>query len=346
MNIPILSLTLKEYASLIKETLGKGARHAEKVYASWCRKGTIPHKDPLFRNAQLLLENILNSTDFTLPRIRTVIPAGDTRKILIELHDGLVVESVVIPMKFGWSLCVSSQVGCRMGCTFCQTGRMGLKRHLTAGEIVSQLYAARNLLGYPIRNVVFMGMGEPMDNLDAVLQAIEVMTDQSGFALGKRHITISTVGRIDGIRRLIDEADPAINLAVSINAPNDAIRKTIMPITRKYSMEALRQILLEYCAHPKRAVLVEYVLIGGVTDSLEAADELADYLRGLRVKVSLIPYNAQASDPYDPPADGVLDSFAERMRLHGYYTLVRRTRGIRSWLPVDNWETLVIPKRT
>jgi len=327
MNISILSFTQKEYASLIHKSVGKGAQHAERVYSEWCRTGVVKAEHPAFRNARNLLQEILSGTDFALPKVKTQIDSGGIRKVLLELSDGYVVESVVIPMKFGWSLCVSSQVGCRMGCTFCQTGRMGLKRHLTTEEIVSQLFIAKHILGFDIRNIVFMGMGEPMDNFDAVLQAIEVMTDQSGLALGKRHITISTVGRIDGIRRLMEDGDPAINLAVSINAPNDAVRKKIMPLTRKYNMASLKGVLLEYCLHPRRSILVEYVLIGGVTDSLESADELAEYLQDLRVKVNLIPYNAQESDPYNPPEEGVLDAFAERMRSHGYYTRVRKTKG-------------------
>lgn len=327
MNISILSLTKQEYAQEAVRILGKGAEHAGRLYSEWCRTGKVEGEHAAFDNAQKLLKELIVNTDFSVPVVEKVIHAGETRKFVINLKDGLAVESVIIPMKFGWSLCVSSQVGCRMGCRFCQTGRMGLKRHLRSEEIVAQLFVARHILGYEIRNIVFMGMGEPMDNFDAVMRAVRVMTDQSGFALGKRHITISTVGRIDGIRRLMEEGDPGINLAVSINAPNDDVRKKIMPLTRKYNMAALKDVLIEYCSRLRRSILIEYVLMGGMTDSLEAADELAEYLRGLPVKVNLIPYNAQEPDPYDPPRAESVEAFAERMRLHGYSTLLRKTKG-------------------
>lgn len=326
-KISIFAHTQNSYASAIREILGKGYDHAALIYSEWFRKGSAKGESTAFCNAKKLLEDILAITDFTLPEISHRIKQETTEKFLMRLPEGYEIESVIIPMKFGWSLCVSSQVGCRMGCTFCQTGRMGLIRQLTAQEIVAQLFIAKVLLGYPIRNVVFMGMGEPMDNFDAVMRAIDVFTDPCGLGLGKSHITISTSGRIDGIRRLMEEGDPAINLAVSVNAHNDEARTKIMPINRKYDMAALRKVLDEYCSNPRRAILAEYVMIKGHNDSLSAADELAEYLKGLRVKINLIPYNPQNPDRYQPPATEDLEAFAKRLREKGYYTLLRLTKG-------------------
>src|SRR5262249_45643052 len=152
-----------------------------------------------------------------------------------------------IPMKTQETLCVSSQVGCRMGCTFCETGRMGLKRHLTASEIVAQVFTARFLLKFPIRNVVFMGMGEPFDNFDEVKQAIRVLTDQNGLALGMHRLTVSTSGKIEGILRLADDLEISPNLAVSLNAANDELRSKLMPHNRKDNLTALRDAIVYYC---------------------------------------------------------------------------------------------------
>ncbi|ADI38157.1 23S rRNA (adenine(2503)-C(2))-methyltransferase RlmN [Waddlia chondrophila] len=325
--IPILSHTRESYSQAVAKALGKGLQHAALLYREWMRTGNVSSKHPAFYNAPLLYEEILQVTDFSLPEISHQLTDGDVRKLLIRFDDGNVVESVVIPMQFGLSLCVSSQAGCRMGCTFCQTGRIGLKRHLRSEEIVAQGFIARHVLRLPIRNIVFMGMGEPMDNFDAVSQAIKVFSDQGGMAFGMRHLTVSTVGRVDGIRRFVSEVNPAVNLAVSINAPNDALRKTLMPLTRKYSLGTIKEALLDYCSHPRRSVLIGYVLIKGVNDSLELADELAAYIKGLRAKVNLIPYNPQESDPYETPESESVNAFAARLRAQGVSTLLRQTKG-------------------
>lgn len=316
----ILACTSSEYVQYIFATLAKGKEQAKKGYAQWTRTGSFPFKPALF-------QQIAAKSDFTLPQLVASFQNGGVEKMILQLSDSLQIESVVIPMQFGISLCVSSQVGCRMGCTFCQTGRMGLVRHLSVAEIVAQLFIAKHLLGYRVRNIVFMGMGEPFDNFDTVHQAIKIFTDPLGFNIAPKHITISTSGRLDGIKRMRLEIDPCIRLALSINAPNDTIRKKIMPLTRKYNMPALKEELLLYCQHPQRTLLAEYVLLKGITDSLEAADELASYLKGLPVRINLIPYNPQISDPYAPPDQTTLQAFKKRLQEHGYHTLLRLTKG-------------------
>lgn len=328
--ISIFEHTQQSYATAIRQALGKGYEHACLLYSEWYRQGSATHRHPAFANAQKLYEAIREITDWSLPTVSPRHSQESTQKFLTFLPDQYEIESVAIAMKFGWSLCVSSQVGCRMGCTFCQTGRMGLLRHLSTKEIVSQLFNAKHILKYDVRNIVFMGMGEPMDNFDAVKQAVAIFTDPSGFNLAKRHITISTSGRIDGIKRMEAELDPAVNLAVSVNAPNNSVRTRLMPINRKYNMEKLHEAMREYCSHPRREILIEYVLIKGHTDSLEDAAQLASYLQGLRVKVNLIPYNPQNPDPFASPDPAQIDAFAGFMRQAGYGVLVRQTKGERT----------------
>jgi 23S rRNA (adenine2503-C2)-methyltransferase len=198
---------------------------------------------------------------------------------------------------------------------------------LSCAEIVAQLFWARFVLAKGVRNIVFMGMGEPFDNYDAVMQAIAVMTDAGGLGLGSSRITISTSGNVDAILRMSEEADPALNLAVSVNAPSDTIRNRIMPVNRQWNMGELKSAMQKYCTHPRREIFIEYVLLQGINDSLEAADQLAEYLRGIRVKVNLIPYNPQTRDRFAPPNMQQRETFLKRMRDHGYQTSLRGTKG-------------------
>jgi 23S rRNA (adenine2503-C2)-methyltransferase len=331
-SIPIFKHTQQSYAAVIYERLGKGREHAALVYAEWFRYGNVEGRSPAFKNALPLLQHILALTDFEIPALASQVSIEDvttveTTKFLLRTHDALETESVLIPMQSGWTLCISSQVGCRMGCAFCETGKMGLLRHLSTEEIVAQVFTAKIKLKCPVRNIVLMGMGEPLDNYDNVMQAIRVLTSPGGLGFEYSHITLSTSGRVEEMYRLIDEADPSLNLAVSVNAPNDEVRRRLMPINRQHDMAALYQAMAAYCAHPRREILIEYVLISGYTDAEEHADQLAVYLRGLRVKINVIPYNPQSRDRFQPPAVEKVDRFVERLRSHGYRVLVRRNKG-------------------
>lgn len=276
---------------------------------------------------QPLLEKIREMTDFSLPEHTVVHKEEGTVKFLLKLSDGLECESVFIPMQATSTLCISSQVGCKMGCLFCETGRMGLIRHLTTEEIVAQVFIAVYLLQMKVKNIVFMGMGEPLDNFAAVMQAIAVLTQDAGMSFGPSRITVSTSGLVDQIDQLSKEASPALNLAVSLNASRDEIRQKIMPVNRKWDMASLKGAMLRFCAHPRRQIFIEYVLLEGVNDSLECADELALYLQGLKVKVNLIPYNPQSRDRFSTPSQEVIEAFWGRMRHHGFLTFLRRTKG-------------------
>jgi len=214
-----------------------------------------------------------------------------------------------------------------MGCAFCETGKMGLLRHLSTTEILSQVFQARFHLGISVRNIVFMGMGEPLDNYDAVMQSIAILTDMNGFGMGPSRITVSTSGLVERIYQLIKEADPALNLAVSVNAPDDGVRNRLMPVNRKHDMAALRKAMEAYCENPRRKILIEYVLIKGKTDSLEDADKLAAYLKDLKVTVNVIPYNPQSRDVFETPDERQVRAFVTRLKEHHYDVFVRSTRG-------------------
>jgi len=318
--------TQETFSERIFSQFGKGKLHAKRLYAHWMQKGALDGIE-IEPQAKALFDEIVEVTDFSLPEHLVVHNEDETVKFLVKLEGGLEVESVFIPMKLKNTLCISSQVGCKMGCAFCETGRMGLLRNLSAGEIVAQVFIAVRVLGMAVDNIVFMGMGEPLDNFEAVVGAIAVLTDQAGLRFGPSRISVSTSGLVDKIDALAERVDPAVNLAVSVNAPNDEIRRRIMPVNRKWDMAALKEAMVRFCMHPRRQIFVEYVLLEGINDSLECADQLAEYLRGLKVKVNLIPYNPQSRDRFAPPEPEVVEAFFERMRQAGYLTLVRQTKG-------------------
>jgi len=254
-------------------------------------------------------------------------------------------ESVIIPMlgRTGTrtrTLCVSSQVGCAMNCGFCETAQMGLIRSLTPREIVAQWWVATHTLGARIDNIVFMGMGEPLDNLSAVLDAIAVLTDHHGPAVPMSAITISTVGRVDGLRRLVDVVQTPgwkrLGLALSLNAPSDAVRDQIMPLNRKWGMDELRRVMVELMrVRGSRKILFEYVLIPGVNDAPEHAAMVADWLapfmrtesRGHVGLLNVIPYNPRRDSPWDAPDERDVTDFVDRLAALGVFVKRRRTKG-------------------
>lgn len=211
-----------------------------------------------------------------------------SEKILLKTHDNLLIEIVIMPYKNRTTLCLSSQVGCKMGCTFCQTGKMGLKRNLTSGEILYQLLLAKQL-STNVSNVVFMGMGEPLDNYEEVIKACKTMVDPSGFNLSRSKVTVSTSGLIPQIEKL--GKDLPVRLAISLHSADEEVRSKMMPINRKYPLSELKKVLLNYPAPKRHGITFEYVLIDGVNDSIQDAKKLVKFIHGLKVKVNLIPIN-------------------------------------------------------
>jgi len=326
-KISLLSHTHQSFCDLITNELGKGSLHAGLIYEEYYRTGNVSGGHPAFNNAQAILQDILNRLDFAVSPLSLEKNDGTTKKFLLKTRDQLEVESVLIPMQAGGTLCISSQVGCRMGCAFCETGKMGLLRNLTVEEIIGQVFVARHILKYQIRNVVFMGMGEPFDNYENVMRAAKILMDSKEFGFGRNHITISTSGLVEGILMFTHDPAPKPNLAVSINAPIDGMRNRLMPINRKHNMQQLYHAMREYNEVTGLEILTAYVLIKDVNDSLEHANLLAIYLKGLYVKINLIPYNPQTRDRFARPDDQVINNFCQSLRSQGYKTLLRQTKG-------------------
>ncbi|CAE7943672.1 rlmN1 [Symbiodinium necroappetens] len=261
-------------------------------------------------------------------------PAGRSLPQVTNSTD-LETESVIIPMRkrhgISHTLCVSSQVGCAMGCEFCETAQMGLLRSLTSEEILAQWFAAKHHLGVDITNIVFMGMGEPLDNIDAVIAAIEALTDHAGAAVAMRRITVSTVGRLDGIAKLREfasrEGNKQLGLAVSINAPNDEIRNTIMPINKAMPLADLIPALERWPVKANSKICAEYVLIPGVNDAAEHADEIADRLRNVPCCLNVIPYNPRRNSPWPAPTEESVQAFLRRLESRGQFCKQRKTKG-------------------
>lgn len=252
---------------------------------------------------------------------------GGTRKLLFLTADQLPVEAVLMPrQRGGLTLCISSQVGCRVGCTFCRTGEMGLLRNLTTGEIVDQVRWAGHLAGEVPRNVVFMGMGEPLENVEAVIAAIRVLRASEHYAIGQARITVSTSGHLPGMRRLA-EALPRVNLAVSLNAPTDALRSEIMPINRRYPLAQLLEVMDAYPKGSKSTIMVEYVLLAGVNDQPEHAAQLRAMLVDRPIKLNLIAYNPVPGLPYERPTPEQAKAFRAAVGSVGKGVLLRYSWG-------------------
>jgi len=319
--LPALGLTCAELAGEIRKR-GGGApgQEAARLYSGLFKTGAVPRPSGAGPSP---------GPELRLPewRIARKQESGGVVKFASALDGGALVESVVIPTGSRTTLCVSSQAGCAMGCRFCETGRMGLVRQLAAEEIVWQAFAARFMLKRDFSNAVFMGMGEPLDNFEAVAQAIRVLSDPRGMNIPCRRITLSTAGHADGIRRLASLRFTNLRLAVSLNAASDSLRSKLMPINRKYPLAALKKALLEYPLEKGGVFLVEYVLLAGVNDALEHADELADYLSDIPARINLIAYNAGRHPAFSAPDEARVLSFRQRLAERRLFVRVRPSRG-------------------
>ncbi|RJR44946.1 MAG: 23S rRNA (adenine(2503)-C(2))-methyltransferase RlmN [Desulfobacteraceae bacterium] len=327
-GLRVFASTCEEVADEMSRRYGKGLYHAAALYRSIFKKGGGSFTETVeFSRSPSLATQI--ARDLCLPSCRIVATVEDegVMKFASELADGRVIESVIIPAQGRTTLCVSSQVGCRMGCRFCSTGEMGYVRDLTVEEIVWQVYAARFEMDRRVDNIVFMGMGEPLDNPENLARAIRVMGDQRGLDIPPSHITVSTAGHADGIRKLAALNIPNLRLAVSLNASNDELRTGIMPINKKYPLSRLKQELLAFPIGKDGVIFVEYVLLKGVNDSREDAGELARYLKGLRVRVNVIAYNPSISNMYTAPSRESVERFCGWLVEERLFVRPRRSRG-------------------
>ncbi|MBC8533008.1 23S rRNA (adenine(2503)-C(2))-methyltransferase RlmN [Yeguia hominis] len=255
---------------------------------------------------------------------RQISDYDNTRKYLLRLLDGEFVECVLMEYHHGLSVCISTQIGCKMGCTFCATGKSGFSRNLTASEILSEVQTVERDSGQRISNIVLMGMGEPLDNYENVMRFLSLVSSADGMNIGMRHISLSTCGLVDQIYRLADEK-LQLTLSVSLHAPNDAIRSKMMPVNRKWNVETLLKACRYYADTTKRRISFEYAMIDGVNDSGACARELAGRLRGILSHVNLIPVNTVDGAAYRK--SGRIQAFQAALQKYGVTATVRRTLG-------------------
>lgn len=278
-------------------------------------------------------EELTDITAFTVMDVAEVRESklDGTVKMLFSLEDGEHIEAVILNDGRRYTACISSQVGCRMGCAFCSTAKLGLKRNLTAGEIIKQVKRLNEYLEekkeLKLSNLVFMGMGEPLDNIDNVKKALVVLLDDDGYGFSHKKITLSTCGLTDRISELF-EMDTPVNLAVSINSPDQEIRKGIMPVSNKFPLSDLMALLRKLPVQKRKSITIEYVLLKGVNDSIKDAEKLVKLLRGLdKVKVNLITYNSGGEAGYEPPMEKDTLKFQEYLINNKIGVYIRKSLG-------------------
>jgi len=324
----LLELTYDQLVQHFGRTYGRGDYHAAALYRAFYTTAALDlRKLPQFAASPQLHGNVSRDLEMDFPGVVRQISSEGVTKLVFQLSDGLAMETVIIPMAHHNTVCISSQVGCRMGCRLCETARLGLLRRLSVSEIVAQVYTVKITMGLRVRNVVFMGMGEPLDNFEHVIQAIRVMEDQRGLNIAKRRITLSTAGLVDGIRRLAALNWPQLKLAVSLNAPDDAVRSALMPINRRDNMADLKQALENYPLARGNVLLIEYVLIKDVNDKPEHARQLALYLKDLPVRVNLIAYNPRRGSPLAAPSEAETDQFLQHLSEQNIFVRLRKSKG-------------------
>lgn len=272
------------------------------------------------------LEKLLKDFDTTFIKITKVLEGKDVKKFLFTLIDGEKIEAVLMEHDYGLSVCVSSQVGCNMGCKFCESGRLKKIRDLEAYEIVLQIILIEEYVKKRIRSVVIMGIGEPFDNYDNIMRFIEIINDPKGLAIGARHITVSTCGLVPKIKEF-SELDWQVNLAISLHGATDYVRNKIMPVNKVYSLDVLMDTLREYIAKTNRRVTIEYVMLNMVNDGENDAHNLAKLLRGMNVYVNLIPYNETSHIEYSKSSKSKIDKFYTILKEEGINVTVRREFG-------------------
>lgn len=259
---------------------------------------------------------------FELPKAVTVLENSSTAKALLKLSDGNKVETVLMKHQYGAGLCISTQVGCAMNCAFCQSGKLKKRRNLTAGEMVAQVLFMAKIC--EVKHISIMGIGEPLDNFDNVKDFLEIVSSPYGFAFGGRHITLSTCGIVPMIDRL-KEIDCGFNLAISLHAPNDEIRSRLMPVNNRWNLKQLMDKVRDYSLSENKRIAFEYILLDGINDSLEQAEELARLVEGIDCFINLIPYNP--TDTSDFKRSENADNFYRLLQKLGVNAIFRREFG-------------------
>lgn len=312
-------------------SLGESSYRAKQVF-SWIYQKHVYDFSLMSDVSKAFRAKLAESYCLHLPKVFARQDASDgTVKLLLEMSDGAKVETVLMRYSYGNVICVSSQVGCNMGCAFCASGLLRKERNLTTAEMVGEVLVMNQILSEAaesVSHIVVMGTGEPFDNYDNVMNFVHIANDQNGLAIGARHITVSTCGLADGIKKYAEEGIQ-INLAISLHAPNDAIRNQIMPISRGYPMPRLLEAIKYYEEKAGRRITFEYILLAGLNDSLECADELADLIHENHIfaYVNLIPYNPVKEKPYRRSSKEQIKAFADRLLKRGVNATVRKEFG-------------------
>ncbi len=322
----IKSLNLDELTEAIKD-LGEPAFRAKQLY-EWMHKKLVGSYDDMGNIPKSLKAKLNDNFEYTALKMVTVQESkiDDTKKFLFALKDGNVIESVWMKYKFGYSVCISSQVGCRMGCKFCASTLDGLERNLTPAEMLDQIYSMSRITGERVSHVVVMGSGEPLDNYDNIIKFIELLTDKNGLNLSQRNLTVSTCGIVPNMKKLADR-HLQINLAISLHASNNEKRKSLMPIANKYEIHEVIDACKYYFDTTGRQLTFEYSLVGGVNDKDEDADELAGLLHGLNCFVNLIPVNPIKERDFSPSDRARVISFKNKLEKRGINVTIRREMG-------------------
>jgi len=330
-KVNLLGLNRKDMEAFFTE-IGEKAFRATQVL-KWLHQYGVADFESMTNLSKALREKLAEVAEIRAPEVITDQLSEDgTRKWLFRLPDGNAIETVYIPEKERGTLCVSSQVGCALDCSFCSTAQQGFNRNLSSAEIIGQLWLANHLLGRDpkgdrvVTNVVLMGMGEPLLNFDAVVAAMDLMMDDNAYALSKRRVTLSTSGVVPALKRLKETSDVA--LAVSLHAVRDELRNELVPINRKYPIKELMEACRNYLDREgRRRITWEYVMLKGVNDSERDARELAKLLKGIPSKVNLIPFNPFPNTRYETSDPQTILRFQNILINAGIVTITRKTRG-------------------
>ncbi len=322
------SFTLPDLEAFLKK-YGKEKFRAQQIF-KWVYESRVTDFDQMLNLSKDLRAELKHLISFNLPPvIKHLISVDGTQKFLFDVGQGNSIEAVVIPSDDRLTLCVSSEIGCNMACKFCFTGKQNLKRRLTADEIVGQFMVVQDSLaregqGRKLSNIVFMGMGEPLDNSDNVFKSIEVIHSPWGVNLSRKKITVSTSGLIPEMYKV---AEAKVRLAVSLNAYSDEVRSQVMPINKKYPLKDLLEECKRYYRATGEKITMEYVLLKGVTDQIDHARQLVKLLRDVPCKINLIPFNEHPGSDFERPSDEAVQAFHAETQKLGAQTLLRRTMG-------------------
>lgn len=322
----IKSLTLNELTNEMN-ALGLPAYRAEQIF-KWLHEKAVQSFDEMLnipKNIRKSLTELYYISVATIEKKQISCYDG-TIKYLFRLYDGEFIESVLMDYHHGYTICISTQVGCKMGCTFCATGKSGFSRNLTPSEMLAQIQSAQKDNNIRISNIVLMGMGEPLDNFDNVIKFLSLVSSDKGINIGMRHITLSTCGVVPKMYELA-KLKLQITLSVSLHAPNDEIRSRTMPINNKYNVNELIKACRDYVKTTNRRITFEYAMIDGVNDSDECAEELARLVRGMLCHINLIPVNSVNGTAYQKSKKKRLVEFSNILEKNGVTATIRRTLG-------------------